>query len=219
MKKILLFAISLVAFGFTASALEPVGIVFPYTGEPANISCQLVNYGAQDGIEPIYTESIGQLTPNSSGILYFQLGKDNDDWAGIAATDVSSYYVVNVKVGEDIKAQFRLDELIKLSARTSTGATASTKGEFTTAEELAELTDNILVYNGDDDISLSSGDLNNDLPENATYMIVNHSDDSNIDFVFPPEVSVTIAPREYVIILKVGEEFYFAPQPQFISPL
>lgn len=80
------------------------------------------------------------------------------------------------------------------------------------------MNNNILVYTGDGDISLSSGDLNNDLPENATYMLVNHSD-SDIEFIFPPEVSVIIAPREYVIILKVGEEFYFAPQPQLIIPL
>lgn len=217
MKKLLLTAISLVAFSFTASALEPVGIVFPYTGETANITCQLVDYGAQGGIEPIYTEYLGELSPNTSGILYFQLGKDNETWAEIAASDVSSYYVVNVIVGEDIKAQFRLDELIKLSARTSAGAAASTKGEFNDADELGELTDNILVYTGDGDIELDKNDLNENLPDNTTYMIVNHSD-SDINFFFPPEVNVTIAPKEYIILLKAGGEFYFAPQPQNFIP-
>ncbi len=216
MKKLLVFAISLIAFSFTANALEPVGIVFPYTGETANITCELVDYGAEDGIEPIFTQELGELTPNSSGILYFMLGKDNEGWSEIEASTVSTYYVVNVKVGDDLKAQFRLDELINLSARTSTGGGSSTltSGDFTTSEELGDLTTNIFVYTGNGDIELDKNDLSEDLPENATYMIVNNSgDDSDIDFLFPPESTVTIKPREYIILLNVGGSYYFQLKP------
>ncbi|MFA7325780.1 MAG: hypothetical protein WC121_03890 [Candidatus Kapaibacterium sp.] len=215
MKKIFFLAISLIAFSLTANALEPVGIVFPYTGETANITCELIDYGNEGGIEPIFTQELGELTPNSSGILYFMLGKDNENWSDITASSVSSYYVVNVKIGEDIKAQFRLDELINLSARIpASSSNALTDGEFTNAEELGELTNNIFVYTGEGDIDLDKNDLNENLPENATYMIVNKSaDDADINFLFPPEVSVRIAPREYIILLNVGGNYYFAPQP------
>ncbi|MER3329295.1 MAG: hypothetical protein RIF34_06930, partial [Candidatus Kapaibacterium sp.] len=173
MKKVLLFVVSLIAFSFTAKSLEPVGIVFPYTGESANITCELIDYGAEEGIESIFIQELGELTPNSSGILYFMLGKDNEDWTEIEASSVSTYYVVNVKVGDDLKAQFRLDELINLSARTPSGSSSTlTSGNFTTSGELGNLTTNIFVYTGEGDIELDKNDLNEDLPENATYMIV-----------------------------------------------
>lgn len=220
MKKIFLLAISLIAFSLTANALEPVGIVFPYSGESANIVCELIDYGAEGGIEPIFTQQLGELTPNSSGILYFMLGKDNEDWSDISASSISSYYVVNVKVGSDIKAQYRLDELINVSARIpASSSSALTNGEFTNTEGLGELTNNIFVYTGEGDIDLDKNDLNENLPENATYMIVNKSaDDADINFLFPPEVGVTIAPREYIILLNVDGDYYFAPQPNFFVP-
>lgn len=215
MKKIFLLAISLIVFSVTAKALEPVGIVFPYTGGTANITCELIDYGAEGGIEPIFTQELGELTPNSSGILYFQLGKDNENWSEIEASSVSTYYVVNVKIDEDIKAQFRLDELINLSARIPAGGSSSlTSGEFTTSGELGELTGNVFVYTGEGDIELDKNNLNESLPENALYMVANQSaDDSNIDFLFPPENTVTIKPREYIILLNVGGSYYFLPQP------
>lgn len=220
MKKLLLMAIATVALSFTASALEPVGIVFPYTGETAEITCELVDYGAEDGIEPIFTQEIGELTPNSSGILYFQLGKDNENWTEIASSSVSSYYVVNVKVGEDIKAQFRLDELIKLSARSSTGGTTTlTDGEFIDAEGFSSLTTNIMVYTGNEPevdgeriLQLNSGQFGDGLPTNAQIIIVNNTEGSTaIDFGIPDFDTKRIVRREYIIIMKVGNQYFLPP--------
>jgi hypothetical protein len=215
MKKIFLLAISLLVVSFTAKALEPIGIVFPYTSESANITCELIDYGAEGGIEPIYTQELGELTPNSSGIIYFMLGKDDENWNEIAASSISTYYVVNLKVDNVIKAQYRLDELINLSARTPSSSSSSlTSSEFTSTEELGDLLTNIFVYTGEGNIDLDKNNFNENLPGNATYMIANSSDDdSDINFLFPPESTVIIKPREYIILLKVGNNYYFQLKP------
>ena len=198
MKKIFLLAISLLVVSFTAKALEPVGIVFPYTSESANITCELIDYGAEGGMEPIYTQELGELTPNE-----------------IAASSISTYYVVNLKVDNVIKAQYRLDELINLSARTPSSSSSSlTSSEFTSTEELGDLLTNIFVYTGEGNIDLDKNNFNENLPGNATYMLANSSDDdSDINFLFPPESTVTIKPREYIILLKVGNNYYFQLKP------
>lgn len=216
MKKVFLLVVSFIVFSFTAKSLEPVGVVFPFAGESANITCELIDYGAEEGIESIFTQELGELSPNSSGIIYFMLGKDNVEWTEIEASSISTYYVINVKVGDELKAQFRLDELINLSARTPAGGSSTlTSGNFTTVGELGGLTTNIFVYTGDGDIELDKNNFNEDLPDNATYMVVNNSgDDSDIDFLFPPEVTVTIRPREYIMLLNVGGNYYFQLKPE-----
>lgn len=213
MKNIILLAIATIALSFTSQALEPISVVFPYDGSPEDLSVELVDYGSEEGIDPIYTEDMGEQTPNSSGIIFMIVGENEEGWEEITASDVSAYYVLNVKVGEDIKAQFRLDELINISARTPLRSGGLTSATFDDVEELGNLNANILVFTGetpDDYIDLSAGDLNESLPNNATYMIVNNSsDDSYIDFLFPPEVTVTVQPREFIILLKVGDDIYF----------
>lgn len=217
-KNLLLSIVALVALSFSAQALEPITVVFPNSNN-AEITCELVDYENTGEVETIYSKNLGELKVNSSGIILFTIGANDENWENISASDVTSYYIVNLKIDGNVKAQFRLDELINASARTA-NFSSFTSSEFEDSDELGDLTSNIVVYTGEGDIELDKNNFSDDIPNNSLVIVVNNSsDDSNIDFLFPPENTVTVRPREFITLLKVGGNFYFQLQPTaFFQP-
>lgn len=128
MKNLLIALAVFVTATISAFSLSPI-IVVTSANSGTNISVQ-VNNG---GNEPIYTESFDDLEVNSSGLLVFQVGKNNQSWDSISAESVTTYHTVDVLQNGVVIAQYRLDYLIDLSARSGLGGGDS---DLTTQEEV-----------------------------------------------------------------------------------
>ncbi|MFA7325860.1 MAG: hypothetical protein WC121_04290 [Candidatus Kapaibacterium sp.] len=131
MKKLILI-ISIVLMAYSVStALGPVRVAIIKTDgtAPFAVIVELNDYtgGTVSNIFP--STSMGNLTPNSSGIMSFII--EGAAWTAIASANVNSYYVVDVKVDGTLFAQYRLDELMILQAQTGDGtAMANGAGAF-----------------------------------------------------------------------------------------
>ncbi len=119
MKKFfLLIALALLAIS-TASALEPVRVAIATSAATANIDIAIVDYS---GPTTIYSESLGVLNANSSGIISFLVGYENLTWAGISSTTINTNVLLNVTVGGSLYAQYRLDNIVFAQASVGSGA-------------------------------------------------------------------------------------------------
>lgn len=114
--KNLFIVLALCALSFSSAySLEPLNVSIINTNAgPHNLTVEVNNYDG--GVANVYTENFNGLTPNSSGVISFTLGVGSPVWTGIAASSVSSYYIIDVKIGT-LYAQYRLDELIRLQAQ------------------------------------------------------------------------------------------------------
>lgn len=129
MKKILsIVAFAMLAFS-TASALEPAKVAIVNTSAtPVSVVIELVDYtGGTANV--IYTQPAANYTPNSSGIIIANIS--GAGWTAITAASVNSYYILNVKVGGTLTAQYRLDQLIIDQAQ---GGVLDTDGNLTPPE-------------------------------------------------------------------------------------
>ena len=95
------------------SALEPVKVAIMNNSSTAvSVQVKLNDYTGGTATTK-YTGSMQSLTPNGSGIIIIQVANNvGTDWDDITATEVNSYYVLDVLVGGTLYAQYRLDQLI-----------------------------------------------------------------------------------------------------------
>jgi len=132
MKKVfLLFALALLSIS-TATALEPLKVAIFKTGGAANVQVVLNDYTGGTATA-IYTGPSVSLTPNSSGIIIINVANNTatTDWADITAAQVNSYYVLDIKVGGTLYAQYRLDQQI---INQSQGGVLDSEGNLTPPE-------------------------------------------------------------------------------------
>ena len=102
----------------SAFSLEPLNVAIINTNAgPHNLTVEVNDYNTGSAVN-IYSEVFNGLTPNSSGVITFTLGVGSVTWTGIAASSVTSYYIIDVKIGATLYAQYRLDELIRMQAQT-----------------------------------------------------------------------------------------------------
>jgi hypothetical protein len=209
MKKLLLLIAVAIASTTLAYSLSPIVAVVNYSNGN-NISVTVT-----EGSGPaIYTENIDPVTPNSSGLLVFPVGVGSTDWTNINESTVNTSHVLNVLDNGTLIAQFRLDYLIEVSARSGLisselrvkGNFSLNSEEFTDATELGAITSNIMVYTGNSYQSFDTEDLNANLPNNALYYIVNNGND---DIEFDDEDHwPTIPEDEFIVLLKVNNQFF-----------
>ena len=114
-KLILIISIALFAFG-TSSALEPVRVAIVTSSANLTVDVELYDYSTSSSL---YTESLGSLTANSSGIISFIISGTN--WTNVPASSVNSSVVLNVKTGGTLFAQYRLDQLMIVQAQSGSG--------------------------------------------------------------------------------------------------
>lgn len=213
MKNILIIIALAIASTTMAYSLSPISAVVNFdSGE--NISVSVTN-----GSGPaIYTEDIEEMSPNSSGLLLFPVGVGSTAWDEIDEASVTTSHVLNVMDNGTIIAQFRLDYLVDVSARSGLisselrvkgdtyidGTLALSVGEFETLAEFSALTTNIMAFTGGGDIyDIEKDDINTDLLNNGVYYIVNASGENVLEFVddyFPD-----IYPNEFIMFLKVDD--------------
>ena len=116
MNKLLLF-IALIITTTAVSALEPVKIAVVYQGAGnPTIVANIHNY---DTDTQLYTENMGTLTPNSSGIVSFTLGISQANWQSLTIQQVGPYVIIDVILNGTLYAQYRLDQLIVSQAQSS----------------------------------------------------------------------------------------------------
>ena len=113
----LITLLALLIFGVTSLySLEPIAVSIVKTNgtAPFAITVELNDYsnGSANNIFP--NTSVGSLTPNSSGVISFVV--DGASWLAITASNVNSYYILDVKVDGTLYAQYRLDELVVLQS-------------------------------------------------------------------------------------------------------
>lgn len=116
MRKFLLILLLFVA-SVALEALEPVKIAIVYTGvgSPAVVA----NVHDYNTDSQLYTENMGSLTPNSSGIITFTLGINQANWHNLTIQQVGPYVVIDVILDGTLFAQYRLDQLIVSQAQSS----------------------------------------------------------------------------------------------------
>ena len=209
MKKLLLLIAVAIASTAMAYSLSPIVAVVNYSnGDDISVT---VTEGSGS---PIYTENIDPVTPNSSGLLVFPVGVGSTDWTNINEASVTTSHVLNVFDDGTLIAQFRLDYLVEVSARSGLisselrvkGNFSLNSEEFTNSEELGDITSNIMVYTGEGEDFFEVEDLNTDLPNNALYYIVNNGDD---EIEFGDEDHFPFIPQgEFIVLLKVDGEFF-----------
>ncbi|PKL80854.1 MAG: hypothetical protein CVV25_02755 [Ignavibacteriae bacterium HGW-Ignavibacteriae-4] len=95
------------------SALEPLKVAIMNNSSSAvSVQVKLNDYTGGTATTK-YTGALQSLTPNGSGIIIVQVANNvGTDWDDITATEVNSYYVLDVLVGGTLYAQYRLDQLI-----------------------------------------------------------------------------------------------------------
>jgi hypothetical protein len=124
----ILFAIALLSFS-TALALEPVKVAFTHSGTaPVSVEIKLTDYTGGTA-NTLYTQSAASYTPNGSGVIIATVA--DSSWATITPSQVNAYCVLDVYVGGDLYAQYRLDKLI-LSQ--STNSILDNEGNLSPAE-------------------------------------------------------------------------------------
>ncbi len=124
MKKIILLLTTAMLLYVSSSALEPIRIGLNYpTG--ATFRVQLKDY--TDPGNPIQKYPLAgnqfnkALIPNSSGVVSFVVGEGDPDWGNLTAASINSNYIVDVRVGPNLIAQFNLLEVITTQASTGNG--------------------------------------------------------------------------------------------------
>ena len=125
MKKIILLLTTAILLYVSGSALEPVRIGMNYpTG--ANFKVQLVDY--TDPGNPIQKYPLvpntffeTNLIPNTSGVVSFVVGEGDPDWGGIMPNQINENVVIDVRVGNNLVAQFDFLEMITTQAATGNG--------------------------------------------------------------------------------------------------
>lgn len=95
------------------SALEPLKVAIMNNSSTAvSVQVKLNDYTGGTATTK-YTGAMQSITPNGSGIIIVQVANNvGTDWDDITATEVNSYYVLDVLVGGTLYAQYRLDQLI-----------------------------------------------------------------------------------------------------------
>lgn len=100
----------------SAFSLEPLNVAIINTNAgPHNLTVEVNDYTG--AVANVYTENFNGLTPNSSGVISFTLGVGSAPWTAITAGSVNTHYIIDVKIGATLFAQYRLDELIRLQAQ------------------------------------------------------------------------------------------------------
>lgn len=239
MKNLLIALVAFVTATVSAFSLSPI-IVVTNHNSGANLNIKVENVLSGEA----YSETITGITPNSSGLLIFIVGKGSQDWAGISESSVTTAQTVDVYDGTTLIAQYRLDYLVDASARAGliggdlkvagnttfegdvtvegktiiNGTLGMESSTFTTRETLGELTTNIMIYTGDgDEVYFSLEDLNENLMDNSHYYIVNNSSENDIiRFARCGECfGEEIGHGKYIIILKAGGNLYILQHPDF----
>jgi hypothetical protein len=112
--KTTLITIIMLAFAVSASySLEPVRGAVKYTGGGAvAVEVQLYDFGTSTNVYPgAGSQSLGNLTANTSGVISFVVGKNDAAWTAITAASVTNNYMLVVTVGGTVAAYLKLDEL------------------------------------------------------------------------------------------------------------
>lgn len=121
MKKLLLFLIILALSASTALSLAPFKVGVFYTGASTTMTVRITDYSG--GTNTLYTSAdINNVTGNSSGFAILDVventqGQNQTALADIQPTDINTSTVVEVLVGGQIYAQYRLDQLLASQAQ------------------------------------------------------------------------------------------------------
>jgi hypothetical protein len=121
MKKSLLSLIILALSASTALSLAPFKVGVFYTGASTTMTVRITDYSG--GTNTLYTSAdINNVTGNSSGFAILDVventqGQNQTALADIQPTDINTSTVVEVLVGGQIYAQYRLDQLLASQAQ------------------------------------------------------------------------------------------------------
>ncbi|MER3329378.1 MAG: hypothetical protein RIF34_07365, partial [Candidatus Kapaibacterium sp.] len=95
---------------------------------------------------------------------------------------------------------------------TVTAVLVLASNEFTDTDELGDITSNIMVFVGDDDIDIDDSHFSDDLVNGATYTIVNNGDDY-FDIELDNGGSMRIYSGQVIQLIRIGGTLYFAGSP------
>jgi hypothetical protein len=117
MKKSFLYIIILAISASTALSLAPFKVGVFYTGASTTMSVRITDYSG--GTDILYTSAdILNVTGNSSGFAILDVVENGSNELGnITPTDVNTSTVIEVLVGGQIYAQYRLDQLLASQAQ------------------------------------------------------------------------------------------------------
>jgi hypothetical protein len=118
MKNLFIYISLLIAATTLAYSLAPVTVVLNNDGD--NVTAKLNDYSSGSPVQVGGTAeyNIPTLTDNGSGYSSFVMGQGEEDWGNIPKSKVNSNVILDVYKAGTLIAQFRLDQLIEVSART-----------------------------------------------------------------------------------------------------
>lgn len=118
MKNLFIYISLLIAATTLGYSLAPVTVVLNNDGD--NLTAQLNDYttGSAVAVDGIGAITIPTVTANGSGYSTFVVGEGDVDWGDILSTSVNSNVILDIYDGDELVAQFRLDELQEVTART-----------------------------------------------------------------------------------------------------
>ncbi len=117
MKNLFIYISLLIAATTLGYSLAPVTVVLNNDGD--NLTAQLNDYtsGSPVAVDSIDAITVPTVTANGSGYSSFVVGEGDPDWGDIASTRVNSNVILDIFDNGTLVAQFRLDELIEVTAR------------------------------------------------------------------------------------------------------
>jgi len=157
--------ILLIAFTFSAFSLDqPVKVDLTYSASTqVAVEVEVVDYGNNSQVE--YTQDLGNITSNSSGILSFYVGVGQESWEDdLAIGDIDNQWVLNIKINDNLYAQYSLKNLIAQSA--SSGSVNEV------GDEIGALATRI-VFEGEEETRYTGDDLNTNHPDGTILFLYN----------------------------------------------
>lgn len=236
MKKTFLLISLFLITATLAYSLAPVTVVLNNDGD--NLTVRLNDYTSgspvQVGNQAEYT--IPSVTPNGSGMSSFVVGEGDIDWGNIPPASINNSVILDVYDNSVLIAQFRLDRLIEITARSERvprvrvakitvdsaatfeqqveikGPLVLSSGTFINAVELDTLTTNIMIFTGNG-TSVVEADFSNLLANGTTYTIVNQSIYGSLGITLDSGGPINLAINQSATIIKVGNKLYFVAKP------
>jgi|APTNR8051073442_1049403.scaffolds.fasta_scaffold02223_6 hypothetical protein len=117
MKNLFIYISLLIAATTLGYSLAPVTVVLNNDGD--NLTAQLNDYtsGSPVAVDGIGAITVPTVTANGSGYSSFVVGEGDPDWGDITSSKVNSNVILDIFDDGTLVAQFRLDELIEVTAR------------------------------------------------------------------------------------------------------
>lgn len=237
MKKTFLLISLFLITATLAYSLAPVTVVLNNDGD--NLTVRLNDYTSgspvQVGNQAEYT--IPSVTPNGSGMSSFVVGEGDIDWGNIPPASINNSVILDVYDNSVLIAQFRLDRLIEITARSErvpivrvakiTVDSAATfeqqveiKGPLVLSSgyfdqgtnQLSSLVTNIMIFTGNG-TSVVEADFSNLLANGTTYTIVNQSIYGSLGITLDSGGPINLAINQSATIIKLGNALYFVSTP------